>query len=105
MSRLVCIFLATTLSSAALAQPSCPEGRTLTGTCVKPELAESVRKTVMVFTQPKLSYSAPPVLPSEDGAYAPLRDANELRRIYGIDRPMNCITTGGGASPLVTTCQ
>lgn len=105
MKRLIGIVLASSLCSPAFAQPPCPEGHTLSGACVKPDLAESVRKTVMVFTQPKISYTAPSVLPSEDGIYAPLRDANEMRRIYGIDRPVICTTTGGFASPAVTTCQ
>jgi hypothetical protein len=105
MKRLIAVVLAAGLSSPAFAQPRCPEGRTLSGACVKPDLAESVRKTVMVFTQPKISQTAPSVLPSEDGTYAPLRDANELRRTFGIDRPVTCTTSGGFASPLVTTCH
>jgi hypothetical protein len=93
------IFLSLSVSSHA--QGFCPEGRTSTGACVKPELASGVRQNVLVFTQPKISYTAPPVLPSQDGEYAVPRDTNELRYIYGIDRPVVC--TGGGAAPVV--CQ
>lgn len=66
------------------AQAVCPDGKTFSGTCVKAELGEAVRKQVFVASQPKISYTAPPVLPSEDGSYFNPRDYNELRKIYGI---------------------
>ena len=93
------IFFVSTIS--AFAQGFCPEGRTSTGACVNPQLASGVRQNVLVFTQPKISYTAPSVLPSQDGEYSVPRDTNELRYIYGVDRPVIC--TGGRAAPVV--CQ
>lgn len=66
------------------AQTVCSDGKTFSGTCVKAELGEAVRKQVFVASQPKISYTAPPVLPSEDGSFFTARDYNELRKIYGI---------------------
>jgi hypothetical protein len=90
------VLLAALLAVAvpAHAQTPCPDGKTFSGACVKPELGEGVRKQVFVATQPKLSYSAPPVLPSEDGAYTTPRDYYELRTIFGI----------GAFNPTTTTC-
>lgn len=100
---LICV--ASALTAPAVAQTPCPDGRTASGACVKSDLAEDVRRNVLALTQSKLSYTAPPFLPSEDGVTAVPRDAGELRRIYGIDRALVCTTTGGGAAPLTTTCQ
>jgi hypothetical protein len=83
-----------TMASAARAQTPCPDGKTFTGACVKGELGESVRKQVFVFAQPKISYTAPPVLPSEDGIYAIPRDYHELQVIYGV----------GAKAPATSTC-
>jgi hypothetical protein len=56
-------------SGFAAAQTPCPEGRTGGGDCVNPRLAESARRSAVVFAQPKLSYTAFPVLPSSDSLY------------------------------------
>ena len=59
---------------AAIALPAhgevrCPEGRTASGKCVNPGLAEMNKLRALSFTQPKLSYTAPPFLPSDDRIY------------------------------------
>ena len=63
----VCCFAL--LSGAAGAQDRCPEGRTMSGECVNPGLAQSMRQTAIIFSQPKLSYTAYPVLPADDWYY------------------------------------
>lgn len=55
------------LITAATAQ-TCAEGR-LGSECVNPRLAESARRSAVIFSQPKLSYTAFPVLPSYDSVY------------------------------------
>ena len=47
----------------------CREGRTLSGECVNAGLAESMRQTAVIFSQPKLSLTAYPVLPGDDWHY------------------------------------
>jgi hypothetical protein len=54
------------LSNAAVAQGTCPDGRTASGQCVNAALAESMRQAGVIYAQPKLSYTAYPVLPSQD---------------------------------------
>lgn len=87
--------LAITAVGPVQAQTPCADGRTFSGACVKAELGEGVRKQVFVATQPKISYTAPPVLPSEDGTYAIPRDYYELRTIYGFGAadPTTCVPT------------
>lgn len=63
------------LSVAAMAQDTCAEGRMASGQCVDPLLAESMRQMAVIFSQPKLSYTHYPVLPSLDWTY---RYPNEL---------------------------
>src|SRR5512135_3181589 len=64
-----CLFAA----GVAFAQPQpparCEEGRTLSGECVNPALGSSMRQAAIIFSQPKLSYTAYPVLPSDDRLY------------------------------------
>ena len=51
------------------AQQRCPEGRTAASVCVNPDLATSLRQTAIIFSQPKISQTAYPVLPSDDRLY------------------------------------
>jgi hypothetical protein len=71
---------------AVHAQGICPEGRTAAGTCVKADLAQSMRKSAVVSTQPKLSFTSPPVLPSEDRDYRLPADFKEIITLFGTDR-------------------
>ncbi len=81
----------------ARAQTVCPEGRTFSGACVKPDLAQTMRKSAIVYSLPKFSYTEPPVLPSEDGVYAVPRDYNELRQLFCIGAP-SILVTGPGVT-------
>lgn len=54
------------LISSASAQSYCPEGKTASGACVNPALAASARLDSMIFAQPKISYTAFPLLPALD---------------------------------------
>lgn len=56
-------------SGVADAQVKCPEGRTASGECVNAGLAEAMRQIGIIFSQPKLSQTAYPVLPSSDSLY------------------------------------
>jgi hypothetical protein len=72
------------LSASAEAQtkPRCPEGRTLSGECVNPVLAQVMRKTVVIATQPKISTTAPLYLPSDDRYYALPGDHHEFTYFF-----------------------
>ena len=50
----------------ALAQTVCSEGRTASGACVNPSLAGSMRQISIITSQPLISYTHYPVLPSLD---------------------------------------
>jgi len=79
-------------------QTACPEGRTLSGKCVKPDLAQSMRKSTILNTQPKLSYTSPPMLPSEDHDYYVPRDFGEILSLFasGLTAPRS---SGGARRP------
>jgi hypothetical protein len=49
------------MSTQALAQTACPEGKTAGGACVNGGLANAMRNRALIFTQPKLSYTGAPV--------------------------------------------
>jgi hypothetical protein len=66
----------------AAAQNRCPEGRTFSGECINPALAQSNRKQIIVFTQPKFSYTAPPYLPSEDHGNQIPRHHHEMFNLF-----------------------
>lgn len=65
----------------------CPEGRTITGACIDPRLAQDMRLGVLTAVQPKLSIASPSLLPSQDGEFAQPRDRNELQRLHRVDLP------------------
>lgn len=69
--------------ASAGAQNACPEGRTLSGACVKPDLAQAMRRSTIVDTQPKFSYTSPPMLPNEDYDYRRPPDFGEILRLFG----------------------
>jgi hypothetical protein len=54
---------------AASAEVKCPEGKTVTGDCVNPALTAAMRLTAIIFSQPKISQTAFPILPVEDYSY------------------------------------
>jgi hypothetical protein len=51
------------------AQTKCLEGRTASGECVNPALAAGMRQSAVIFSQPKLSYTAFPILPADDWSF------------------------------------
>lgn len=65
----VAIAAAAPAPRTAFAQASCLEGRAPGGECIKPQLAQAARQAAIIFSQPKLSYTAFPVLPSSDSLY------------------------------------
>jgi hypothetical protein len=54
------------LAGTAGAQQDCGEGRLSNGDCINPGLAASNRQTAIIFSQPKISKTAFPVLPVDD---------------------------------------
>lgn len=77
------------LALPAAAQPTprtCPEGRTASGQCVKADLAQDMRTGAIVYSQPKISLTNPPLLPEQDGDYVVIRDNREVRNVHG--RPL-----------------
>jgi len=72
-------------SAQAQAPVQCLEGRTAAGACVDVSLGSMMRERVRVFTQPRLSYTGPAILPSRFHQYDALRDWGQGLRgeIYG----------------------
>jgi len=54
------------LPGAAGAQGACPEGKTASGQCVNPGLAQGMQQSAVIFSQPKISFTAFPILPADD---------------------------------------
>jgi hypothetical protein len=55
--------------NAASTPVRCDGGRTADGECVNRELTTSARQSSVIFSQPKISHTAFPVLPSVDSSY------------------------------------
>lgn len=79
-------------AAAQQAPRTCPEGRTASGQCVNPSLAQDMRTGGIVYSQPKISLTNPPLLPDQDGQYTVIRDSREVRNLHG--RPL--INSAGG---------
>jgi len=73
------------ISDRASAQMKCPEGRTATGQCVNVPLASGLRQTSIVFSQPKISQAAYPILPVLDFIY---RYPHQLTQIPTFPTPI-----------------
>jgi hypothetical protein len=74
--------------SPAQAEIRCSEGRTHAGECVNPALAQVMRHDAVIRTQPRISFTAPLNLPSEDGFYPGARDHHQERAFFGLaERP------------------
>jgi len=69
MSLLAAASWSLLLPSAAKAEVKCPEGKTAAGDCVNPALAAAMRQTAIIFSQPKISQTAFPILPAQDLIY------------------------------------
>jgi hypothetical protein len=53
----------------ASAQDTCPAGRAFGGECVNPALANGLVEAAVIYSHPKLSQTAFPVLPDGDRDY------------------------------------
>jgi hypothetical protein len=69
MSLLTAVSCLLLLPTTANAQVKCPEGKTASGDCVNPGLAAAMRQTAIIFSQPKISQTAFPILPLQDLIY------------------------------------
>ena len=56
-------------AGTASAQVRCKEGRLTKELCANASLATAMREVAIIFSQPKISQTAFPVLPSGDRAY------------------------------------
>lgn len=72
MKRMATAVIIALLAAAAQPQPAraqCAEGMTASGACVDPDVAAGARLNGLIFSQPKISYTAYPLLPNGDGTY------------------------------------
>ncbi|MCE9648954.1 MAG: hypothetical protein K8R18_04930 [Parvibaculum sp.] len=74
---LVAASLCIVSAAPATAEKRCAEGRTASGACVDPVLARLMRHQAIVMTQPKLSYTAPLVMPDDKDVVLPPRQIYE----------------------------
>lgn len=86
---LVAILGVACLSTAlpAAAQVKCTSGRTLAGTCANAAQMDDLRLTTFAFSQPKISFTSPPVQPHQDGEYSVPRDRGEVWANHHFHRP------------------
>ncbi len=57
------------LPSFVQAQVQCTAGKAASGDCVNEAMARSALQAAVIFSQPKISFTAYPVLPSADRLY------------------------------------
>ena len=69
LSGLVMLASMTLLPSLAAAQAGCAMGKASSGDCVNEAMAASALQAAVIFSQPKISLTAYPVLPSADRLY------------------------------------
>lgn len=69
IAGLAAILSVTLLPSIAQAQTKCSAGSAANGGCVDESMAKSTLQAAVIFSQPKISYTAYPVLPSADRLY------------------------------------
>jgi len=65
----ITLVLCEVVASSAYPADTCAEGRDAHGSCVNAQLAQSARRSAIIFAQPKISMTALPVLPSLDSLY------------------------------------
>lgn len=81
-------------AATAYAQTPCPEGRLASGAGVNPTLAQVMRQSTIIATQPKISFTAPLNLPFQDAYYPTLPQRYEYTRLFGYPP-----TRPGGLNP------
>ena len=87
----------TMIVPVAWAVPRCPEGKTLSGECVNPLLAQVQRRQAVIDAQPRLSMQAPLNLPSEDAFYPVAQNLNEPKTYVRSTETLNL----GGPRPTI----
>jgi hypothetical protein len=101
MTRLVHLFLILATASLsfspddASAQKRCPSGLAASGDCANGAAARAATRAAVIFSQPKISTTAYPVLPSADRLY---RYPNQLTTTPFIPPPV-----GPGPMPAIVT--
>lgn len=65
----------------AVAGQNCSEGKTSSGKCINPHLARMMRHQSILMTQPKLSYTAPLIMPGDKDVIEPPRQLIEILSI------------------------
>src|SRR5262249_37475178 len=83
------------LPGAAAAQGACPEGRTASGQCVNPGLAQGMQQSALLFSQPKISFTTLPILPADDFIF---RYPNQLIPDQLKPAPVGTPIAGGGGN-------
>ncbi len=69
ISGLVLVGSMALLPSIVQAQVRCTAGKAASGDCVNEAIARSALQAAVIFSQPKISFTAYPVLPSADRLY------------------------------------
>ena len=89
MSRtsLITAAIVVAFCSAAHAEAPCLEGRAPQGGCLNPMLASVVRQGTIIASQPKISYTAPLNLPSQDGFFPQSRQRYEYLNLFASRAP------------------
>jgi len=82
-----------TFAASAHAQARCPEGRTASGKCVDPGLAQLGSQNVTVMSQPRLSYTAPPYLPIQDRNSRVPAQTHEVYNLFNYPPVTQPVTT------------
>jgi hypothetical protein len=76
------------LSSGAVnAQGRCIEGTAANGECVDPGIVTAMRQSAIIFSQPKISFTAYPVLPTGDDTYRYPHQLNPYQQISPTGTP------------------
>ena len=99
MQRALQLFLLATIALASLpnaasAEAKCPGGRAANGECVNEAQAMSAIQAAVIFSQPKISLTAYPILPQSDLRF---RYPNQL--IPDQPRPTRIGTPPAAAAP------
>lgn len=87
MTMAAAVGLLATIGTAAEAQSVCPEGRTREGRCVNANLAFGQRLSAIVLGQTRLSFSLPPILPSQDNGTVNPTLRNHVGREVSVIHP------------------
>jgi hypothetical protein len=102
LAVMMCVASSLGLATPADAQTRCPEGKTASGKCINPVLGQMGRQTMLVMTQTKFSYTAPPYLPIDDRTSRIPAQSHELYNLYTyppLGKPITIIPGGFHGGP------